>query len=344
MPRFTVDVPQGAPPDATQKMPKEITEALDEAYQIPDTRGWLREHPVENVSQDGRVGTEPVRPVFSLEAPELFRLDAKRKVVQKIESAIAGAYKGIANTDEVLVLINEYPLHNVGMASQPAIGQAGNRGCRNPGQRLVRQALPVARGVHTPKGHGSAGDSGSPAPPRTTCAAPASTMSVTGTAVLPVRDKTVDFPAGLPGLSMWIHACYLAPDGCAPVRASRRAVARRDLLWLRRTAVRTPQAGLQVCPRGGRVGSGYPGPVAGEHRLVLTRHAEADPAAASHRGRGLLVGGVRGHRHPATSLISEPVLCRSCVDQYRNETGPREAGAGPLKTSRRPAPFGYSRM
>ncbi|GAA3652181.1 hypothetical protein GCM10022224_013830 [Nonomuraea antimicrobica] len=114
MPVFTVDVPQGAPPVAKQQMLKEITEALDEAYQIPDTRGWLREYPVENISQDGRVGAEPARPVCSLEAPELFRLDAKRKLVQKIKSAITGAYQGIANTDEVLVLINEYPLHNVG--------------------------------------------------------------------------------------------------------------------------------------------------------------------------------------------------------------------------------------
>jgi phenylpyruvate tautomerase PptA (4-oxalocrotonate tautomerase family) len=114
MPVFTVDVPEGAPPAAKQKMLKEITEALDEAYQIPDTRGWVREYLGENVSQDGRVGAEPARPVCSLEAPELFRLDAKRKLVQKIESAIAGAYQGIANTDEVLVLINEYPLHNVG--------------------------------------------------------------------------------------------------------------------------------------------------------------------------------------------------------------------------------------
>jgi phenylpyruvate tautomerase PptA (4-oxalocrotonate tautomerase family) len=114
MPVFTVDAPQGAPPAAKQKMLKEITEALDEAYQIPDTRGWLREYPADNVSQDGRVGAEPMRPVCSLEAPQLFRLDAKRKLVQKIEAAIAGAYRGIANTDEVLVLINEYPLHDVG--------------------------------------------------------------------------------------------------------------------------------------------------------------------------------------------------------------------------------------
>jgi phenylpyruvate tautomerase PptA (4-oxalocrotonate tautomerase family) len=114
MPVFTVDVPEGAPPGAKQKMLKEITDALDEAYQIPDTRGWIREYPAQNVSQDGRVGAEPVRPVCSLEAPQLFRLDVKRKLVRKIESAIAGAYQDIANTDEVLLLINEYPLHNVG--------------------------------------------------------------------------------------------------------------------------------------------------------------------------------------------------------------------------------------
>lgn len=113
MPVFTVEAPKGAPPAAKQQMLKEITEALDEAYQIPDTRGWLREYAAEDVSQDGRTA-EPVRPVCSLEAPELFRLDAKRTLVKKIESAITAAYRDIANTDEVLVLINEYPLHNVG--------------------------------------------------------------------------------------------------------------------------------------------------------------------------------------------------------------------------------------
>ena len=57
---------------------------------------------------------EPVRPVCSLEAPELASLDAKRKLVQKIEGAIGEAYTGVANVDEVLVLINHYPLRNVG--------------------------------------------------------------------------------------------------------------------------------------------------------------------------------------------------------------------------------------
>jgi phenylpyruvate tautomerase PptA (4-oxalocrotonate tautomerase family) len=114
MPVFTIDAPTGAKPQAKEKMLSEITEALDEAYHFPDTRGWLREYPAENVSQDGRVQAEPIRPVCSLEAPELDSLDAKRKLVQKIESAIGVAYDGIANVEEVLVLVNHYPLENVG--------------------------------------------------------------------------------------------------------------------------------------------------------------------------------------------------------------------------------------
>jgi len=114
MPVFTIDAPGGARQDAKQKMMREITEALDEAYHFPDTRGWLREYPAENISQDGRVHAEPARPVVSLEAPELASLDAKRKLVRKIETAVGAAYSGIANTEEVLVLINHYPLENVG--------------------------------------------------------------------------------------------------------------------------------------------------------------------------------------------------------------------------------------
>jgi phenylpyruvate tautomerase PptA (4-oxalocrotonate tautomerase family) len=115
MPMVTIDAPEGAPPAAKQKMLKEITEALDEAYRIPDVRCWLREYPGHNVSQDGRVGAEPVRPVCSLDAPELASLDAKRKMVQKIDAAIAGAYQGIANTGEIVVLIRQYPRDNQGI-------------------------------------------------------------------------------------------------------------------------------------------------------------------------------------------------------------------------------------
>jgi hypothetical protein len=114
MPVFTIDAPTGAGADAKLKMLREIHDALDETYHFPDTRGWLREYAAENVAQDGRVQAEPMRPVCSLEVPELASLDAKRKLVQKIEAAIGGAYSGIANVDEVLVLVNHYPLRNVG--------------------------------------------------------------------------------------------------------------------------------------------------------------------------------------------------------------------------------------
>ena len=61
MPVFTIDAPSGAHQDAKDKMLKEVTDALHEAWPIPDTRGWLREYPAGNVSQDGRIGAEPVR-------------------------------------------------------------------------------------------------------------------------------------------------------------------------------------------------------------------------------------------------------------------------------------------
>lgn len=118
MPVFTIDAPQGAQPAAKQRMLKEITEALDETFHFPDTRGWIREYPADNVSQDGEVGVHPIRPLCFLEVPELTDLDAKRTLVQKIESAVADAYRGIAETDELLVLINHYPLENVGWRSK----------------------------------------------------------------------------------------------------------------------------------------------------------------------------------------------------------------------------------
>ena len=43
-------------------------------------------------------------------APEL---DAKRKLTPKVESAIADAYRGIANTGEVVVAINQHSRDNV---------------------------------------------------------------------------------------------------------------------------------------------------------------------------------------------------------------------------------------
>jgi hypothetical protein len=118
MPQFFVEAPIGIRDDAKQKMMKDLTAAIDDAYHIPDVRVWLREYQADNVAQDGRLGAEAIRPVCFLEAPELSSLDAKRKMAERILTAIDQAYDGIANTAETLILMNHYPLENAGFAGR----------------------------------------------------------------------------------------------------------------------------------------------------------------------------------------------------------------------------------
>jgi hypothetical protein len=99
-------------------MMEKTTAALNEAYPVPDVRIFLREYQADNVSQDGRLESEPVRPVCFIEAPQLRSLDARRKLTEKINAAVADAYEGIANTREILILHNEYPLENAGWAGR----------------------------------------------------------------------------------------------------------------------------------------------------------------------------------------------------------------------------------
>jgi hypothetical protein len=118
MPQFFVEAPTGIRDDAKRTMMEGITAAIDEAYHIPDVRIWLREYPADNVAQDGRLGAEAIRPVCFLEAPELSSIDAKRKMAEKILTAVGRAYDGIANTAETLILMNHYPLENAGFAGR----------------------------------------------------------------------------------------------------------------------------------------------------------------------------------------------------------------------------------
>ncbi|MEU4576239.1 4-oxalocrotonate tautomerase family protein [Nonomuraea sp. ATR24] len=118
MPQFIIEAPTGVRADAKQKMMKQITEAIDAAYRIPDVRIWLREYAPDQVAQDGRIAAEPIRPLCFLEAPELSSLDAKRSMTERIHAAIAEAYQGLANTDETLILMNHYPLENAGWAGR----------------------------------------------------------------------------------------------------------------------------------------------------------------------------------------------------------------------------------
>ena len=137
MPVFTIDAPLGAQETAKLKMLKKSPMRCTRPGPSP-THAVGFAHQTNAVSQDGSVGTEPVRPVCTLEAPELNNLDAKRKLTRKIESAIAAAYGGIANVEEVLVLINHYPLEDVGWRGKSLqSGQARNR-------RRHRATQPIA--------------------------------------------------------------------------------------------------------------------------------------------------------------------------------------------------------
>jgi phenylpyruvate tautomerase PptA (4-oxalocrotonate tautomerase family) len=91
MPTITIEAPAGIHRDAKKRLMEKTTAALNEAYPIPDVRIFLREYDVENVSQDGRLESEPVRPVCFIEAPQLRSLDARRKLVEKINAAVADA-------------------------------------------------------------------------------------------------------------------------------------------------------------------------------------------------------------------------------------------------------------
>jgi phenylpyruvate tautomerase PptA (4-oxalocrotonate tautomerase family) len=118
MPGLFIEAPTGVRSDAKQKMMREITAAIHEAYRIQDIRIWLREYPPGNVAMDGHINAEPVKPVCFLEAPELDSLEAKSKMAAKILAAVDKAYRDIANTDETMILMNHYPLVNAGWASR----------------------------------------------------------------------------------------------------------------------------------------------------------------------------------------------------------------------------------
>jgi phenylpyruvate tautomerase PptA (4-oxalocrotonate tautomerase family) len=118
MPICFLEAPAGIRAEAKKKMVEEITSAINEAYHIPDVRIFLREYSAENVSQDGHLRSEAVRPVFSLNVPRLGSTDAKRAMIQKINAAIAEGYRGLTNAREIMVFLNEYPLENVGWAGR----------------------------------------------------------------------------------------------------------------------------------------------------------------------------------------------------------------------------------
>jgi hypothetical protein len=99
------------PPDVDLARKRELVEAmyaaLHEAWPFPDdVRIFMREWPLDSVSQNGLLGSEPVRPVLTLHIPQGAKVDLKRKVLKKINAAVAAAYQLL----DFMTFIVEYPL------------------------------------------------------------------------------------------------------------------------------------------------------------------------------------------------------------------------------------------
>jgi phenylpyruvate tautomerase PptA (4-oxalocrotonate tautomerase family) len=106
MPIAYLDVPESIQIDKKKKLVQEIYDALHEAYPFPDdVRIFLREWSIDSVSQNGRLGSEPARPVLMMQVPQGVSIDAKRKMMQGINSAVAEAY----HLPEFVIIMHENP-------------------------------------------------------------------------------------------------------------------------------------------------------------------------------------------------------------------------------------------
>jgi hypothetical protein len=107
MPIGYLDVPTGADAGRKRELMRAMYGALHEAWPFPDdVRIFIREWPLDSVSQNGVLGSEPVRPVLTLHIPAGGNPDAKRKVLKKISAAVAAAYQ----LPDFMTFLVGYPL------------------------------------------------------------------------------------------------------------------------------------------------------------------------------------------------------------------------------------------
>lgn len=130
MPVAFLDIQSGLPAQTKQALVEEISSSIHDAYPIPDTRVYLREWSPEQTSLDGQLG-RPVRPICHFLVPPGLPAEAKRRLLQRISSAIAAACSlppeevvlpsgTRVNTHWVLSFFNEYPLDQVALDELPA--------------------------------------------------------------------------------------------------------------------------------------------------------------------------------------------------------------------------------
>jgi hypothetical protein len=107
MPIGYLDVPVGAGHATKKRLVKTVYDALHEAFPFPDdVRIFLREWPLDSVSQNGLLGSEPTRPVLLLHIPQGVDIDAKRTMLRKVNAAVAEAYQ----LPDFMIFMQEYPL------------------------------------------------------------------------------------------------------------------------------------------------------------------------------------------------------------------------------------------
>jgi phenylpyruvate tautomerase PptA (4-oxalocrotonate tautomerase family) len=150
MPVAYLDLSPGLTVDVKKKLVKEVAESIHDAYRIPDTRVFLREWPAEQTSVDGELA-RPMRPICNFLVPPGLPVEAKRQLVNRVNSAIAEACNPPredvqlpsgkkVSTRWVLAFFSEYPLEQAALDDLMAID--------NP---MVLESMEAA--MQTQKGH-----------------------------------------------------------------------------------------------------------------------------------------------------------------------------------------------
>jgi hypothetical protein len=112
MPVGYLDVPASVDVSRKRELVKAIYDALHEAYPFPDdTRIFLREWPLDSVSQNGLLGSEPARPVFMVHVPQGTKIDTRRTMLKKINKAVADAYR----LPDFMTFLHEHSLELVAL-------------------------------------------------------------------------------------------------------------------------------------------------------------------------------------------------------------------------------------
>ena len=110
MPIGYLDVPTGADLATKRELVEAMYDAMHEVYPFPDdTRIFLREWSLDSVSQNGRLGSEPARPVFTVHVPQDGDTTGKRNMIKRIHQAVAAAYE----LPDFMVFLHEHSLDTV---------------------------------------------------------------------------------------------------------------------------------------------------------------------------------------------------------------------------------------